>query len=510
MRQHTPDPQGPHLALVGGGAAAVALLDRLSRDDTLPHTGAVTVFEPSDRLWRGRAYQHDLDSVLVNIPPHEMSATKGRPGAFQQYLTDHRLPYGGGDWSERGHFPPRHVFGSYLESTAEAAVAALGRRGWTVHLVRTAVARARELPDAVELTDTDGTPRRFDHVVCAVGPGTPADHYRLAGEPGFVADPYPLRETTARIPRTASVTVIGTGLAAVDAVVSLARQGHTGDIAMASRNGCLPAVRQRPVHPRIQHFTPAALDRLAREHGGTFGLDALLTLLARELDAHGAGHATVLDELLTADTEPPLDRLRRQYAQRDAADTGMRVMQEAVPLSGPDAWTRLRPEDQAYIREHHYRAIMSLCCPMPPENARTLIGLAETGRLRVLAGLDGVKPMDGGGFHVVTRDGSFETSTVINAVAAPAHRVPAGAGALIGALVEGRAAEYHPAGGVTVEPDTSRLRADGRTRGRLYAIGDISGGTLFFTSGMPSVVDRADDIVGAIVQDLRTASPAAA
>ncbi|MGE7383993.1 FAD/NAD(P)-binding protein [Streptomyces sp. NPDC004126] len=505
MTTDTNDRPPTRIGLVGGGAAAVCLLDRLSRTQGRGR-GSVTVFEPSGSLWRGRAYQHDADAVLANIIPAEMSARTGAPDDFLDWLSSSGLPYGQGDYAADGYFPPRHVFGGYLERTAENAVGELSLGGWPVGIVRDAVVAAREAGEEVVLTTRDGRTHTFDYVICAVGAGRPADHYELSGNAGYFGDPYPLRDTVARIPADAGVTVLGTGLAAVDTVVTLAARGHRGPITMASRNGALPAVRQRPVFPEIRHFTPAALHaRAAAGHDGRLGLDDVLELLERELAEHGADPSAVVAELTSLGGESPLERLRRQYDRIDEPDTGMRVMQHAVPESGPDAWTLLRTADQDFIREHHYRAVMSLCCPMPPANARKLLELHESGRLRVLRGLWNVKPLAGTGFHVAADGGEYESDVVVNAVSAPSHRVPAQARPFVDSLVEDGIGEYHPYGGLHIEPSTSRAVGDGgRAHRRMHAIGDMGAGTLFFTSGMPSVLERADDIVRAVVQDITT------
>ncbi|MDX2390416.1 MULTISPECIES: FAD/NAD(P)-binding protein [unclassified Streptomyces] len=499
---NTSDRPPTRIGLVGGGAAAVCLLDRLSRTPGRG-LGPITVFEPSRNLWRGRAYQHDADSVLANIIPAEMSARTGAPDDFRRWLDASGLPHGEGDYAAEGYFPPRHVFGDYLERTAENAIGELSLGGRPVRIVRDTVVAAREAADEVVLTSGDGRTHTFDYVICAVGAGRPADHYELAGSRGYFGDPYPLSTTVAGIPRGADVTVLGTGLAAVDAVVTLQAHGHRGRVTMASRNGALPAVRQRPVHPEIAHFTPAALHAAAaRGDDGRIGLGDVLDLLVRELAEHGSDPSVVLAELFSLGVEAPLDRLSRQYDCIDAADTGMRVMQHVVPESGPDAWTLLRPEDQEFIRETHYRAVMSLCCPMPPANARKLLELREAGRLRVLRGLWNVKALSDSGFHVGAEGDDYRTDVVINAVSAPSHRVPAQARPFVDSLVEDGIGEYHPHGGLHIEPSTSRAVGAGRAHRRMHAIGDMGAGTLFFTSGMPSVLERADDIVRAVVEDI--------
>lgn len=486
------------IGIVGGGASTVCLLDRLARlGGSGP--GSVTVFDPSRNLWRGRAYQDDVDSVLTNIAPSAMSVRAGDGDHFVRWLAQAGLPHGTGDFTDDGYFPPRHVFGSYLEAVAEEAMAVLERAGRLVRVDRDTVVSAREHGEDIAVTTEDGTVEYVDHLVSAVGVGLPADHYTLAGRPGFHGDPYPLSRTLDGIPEAADVTVLGTGLAAIDVVVSLAAGGHRGPISLVSRNGALPPVRQRPRPLELAHFTPANLHRLAaRSSDGRIGLTGLLEVLAKELAEQGADPTSVLAELSAVTDESPMGRLRRQYDAIDAWDMGLRTVQRAIPATGPDAWTLLRPEDQEYIRHNHHRAIMNLCCPLPPENARTLLHLHDEGQLRVRSGVRDVTPREAGGFHVALADTGYETDVVVNAVSVPSHRIPPAARPFVESLVDDGRAAYHPAGGLDVEPASSRLTRTGRVHPRMYAIGDLAAGTLFFTSGMPSVVDRADDITRVI------------
>jgi hypothetical protein len=52
-----------------------------------------------------------------------------------------------------------------------------------------------------------------------------------------------------------------------------------------------------------------------------------------------------------------------------------------------------------------------------------------------------------------------------------------------------------------VDRATSRLIARGTADPRLYALGDLASGSLFFTFGLPSLVDRAIDIVAAVLDN---------
>ncbi|HSA51528.1 MAG TPA: FAD/NAD(P)-binding protein, partial [Yinghuangia sp.] len=69
------------IVIVGGGAAAVSLLDALAGWESKAvgrGGGTVTVFAASEaHLWRGRPYGPDLNAVLVNAPPALMSVRGG-------------------------------------------------------------------------------------------------------------------------------------------------------------------------------------------------------------------------------------------------------------------------------------------------------------------------------------------------------------------------------------------------------------------------------------------------
>ncbi|WP_218826835.1 FAD/NAD(P)-binding protein [Actinomadura meyerae] len=105
------------IAIIGAGAAAVALLDALDPSDVR----TVTVLDPSDAPWRGRPYRPDLDSVLVNAPPPIMSIRAGDPHHYARWLDGRPASY----LDERlgSPIPPRAAYGRYLADTAEAALA---------------------------------------------------------------------------------------------------------------------------------------------------------------------------------------------------------------------------------------------------------------------------------------------------------------------------------------------------------------------------------------------------
>ncbi|MCP3822721.1 FAD/NAD(P)-binding protein [Streptomyces sp. A3M-1-3] len=490
------------IGVIGGGASAVCLLDTLSRRDAVP--GTVTVFEPSPHLWRGRAYQPDSVTLRVNAPPDDMSVRFGDVHHFENWVearscllgaeTDYADPWSGAP------FVPRAVFGDYLEQTARTALIRLVGCGWRISLVRAAVTAIDRTAQGLELRACDGVSHEADYAVLCVGGGRPADPYQLAGLPGFLPDPYPAVRHLSQIASDEDVAVIGSGLTAADVVLTLAASGHLGRITLLSRRGVLPAVRQRPVGYTLRHFTPARFRAMAARRE-TLRLDDAVAVMQAELADAGARMDDVTREVLAAEDEDPVARMRRHLAAVDDEGLGLRILQRAVPDTGPDVWPLLPEQDKSILIRDHYRTIMSLCCPMPPASAATLLGLVDSGQLDIVRGVERITPVPGRGFLARTPDGPRTAGVVVNAVNAPAHRIPPGATSLITSLVDSGMAGRHPRGGLHVERTTSRLTVQGRPDPLLYALGDLAAGSLFFTFGVPSLVDRAYDIAEAVLAD---------
>lgn len=486
----------------------MCLLDALAQAGGAP--GAVTVFEPSPHLWRGRPFQPDLDTVRVNIAPDGMSIRSGDNRHFERWLAARDLVSGAGtDYVDPMcgvRFVPRALFGEYLDQSAQAALARLRERGWRTKVVRDRVESVT--PGATGMTIQAGPGSRItaDYTVLCVGGGPPADAYVLAGKPGFVLEPYPLARTLAEIDADHEIAVIGSGLTGVDVVLALAGRGHRGRIRLLSRSGVLPVVRQRPVPYTLRHFT-AERFRGAATTGQTVTLDQLVATMRAEFAVAKEDLDTVAAEIAAAVYEDPVHRLRRHLAEVHSPSLALRILQRAVPVAGPDVWPPLPDHEKAYLLRKHHRTVMSLCCPMPPAAAATLLSLIDAGRLEIVAGVRHIEASPGGGFAVLTGGGEHRADVVINAVNAPRDKIPAKAAPLVASLVSAGLADRHPHGGLQVDRATSQLVADGTPDPRLYALGALASGSLFFTFGLPSLVDRAYDIVAALQDEAAGATP---
>ncbi|SEF09588.1 Uncharacterized NAD(P)/FAD-binding protein YdhS [Streptomyces sp. 2112.3] len=494
------------IGVVGGGASAVCLLDALAQTHTPP--GGITVFEPSPHLWRGRPYQPDVETVRVNIAPDGMSVRFGDSGHFPRWLADRDAATGSGpdfvDPLNRMRFVPRALYGQYLEDAAQAALAQLRERGWRIDIVREAVSAATPDDGQVALRTRSGRQAVVDYTVLCVGRGQPGDPYALTGTEGFIADPYPLSRTLTDIGPDDTVGVIGSGLTGIDVVLSLAGGGHRGRILLLSRSGVLPLVRQSPLPYTLQHFT-AERFRGAAARGEMLTVDELVGVMRTEFSAAGEDFDSVTEEIAALTEEDPVRRLRRHLAEVHSPRRGLRILQHAVPATGPDIWPLLPEHEKTELLRTHYRSVMSLCCPMPPTAAARVLDLIDAGQLEIVSGIRHIEPSGGGAFtlHTDEEQPAYRADRLVNAVSPSSGSLPLKAENLIASLTAAGLAQRHPRGGVTVDRPTSRLVVDGTADPRLYALGDLASGSLFFTFGLPSIVDRAYDIADAIHADVR-------
>ncbi|SCF01415.1 Uncharacterized NAD(P)/FAD-binding protein YdhS [Micromonospora mirobrigensis] len=474
----------------------------------------VTVFDIGEKLWRGKPYQADLPVLRINVPPEEMSVRADEKNHFRAWLEEQNAltaelsPFF--DPVVQSYFFSREMYGDYLSYSAGSCLTALTAQGWRVDVVRERVERISPAERGLTLVTGDATRVTVDYAVVAVGAGQPPDAYPISGAPGYVANPYPARSSLAGIDPDAAVSILGSGLTAVDMVLALTSQGHRGPIHLTSRSGVLPSVRQRPVQLTLRHCTPEHLRFVAER--GPLKLVDLVGIVRAELIEAGEDTGLVEAEIRAVRAENPVARLRRQLAEVDSPALGLRILQRAVPEAGPDLWPLLSAAERSTVLGTHQPTLMSLCCPMPPVTAATLLDLLESGQVTVIGGLREVTSVPGDGFRLVARGGTYRADHVINAINARARPMAESAEPLFRSLVRAGLAELHPNGGLCVDPRSSRLIAEGRLQQRLFALGDPAAGSLFFTFGVQSLVDRATDIVTALINDVgrSSGSPAAA
>jgi uncharacterized NAD(P)/FAD-binding protein YdhS len=222
---------GPRVAIVGGGASGTLQALHLLRAGA----GHVALIEREREPGRGVAYSTGRPEHLLNVPARRMSALADDPDHFARWFVER-----GGSADS---FAPRMVYGDYL-----TGLLAEGDRLEHIH------GEAVDLEPGRSVRLADGRSIEADSAVLAPGnfkPATPRGIDPAALGETWIGDPWAGNLAEGLEP-TDTILLLGTGLTAVDAVLTLDALGFQGRIVAISRRGLAPrghAEREAGVAP---------------------------------------------------------------------------------------------------------------------------------------------------------------------------------------------------------------------------------------------------------------------
>lgn len=367
------------ILIVGGGLSGTMLAVQLLR---LPGQRSLLVIEPRAELGRGEAYSAVELGHTLNGNAARMSVDPDNADDLTQWLTDY-IAAGGWPESDEQHvpvselFPPRGIFGLYVQQRLAEARAVGALNGSTVEHVRAEVTDLETLSDSVRLSLSDGQRLQGAYAVLATGmfPAARTPQTESSGLNAAALDPWDVAAMRQLDPHS-TVLIIGSGLTMVDAVVSLEQAGHRGPIEVFSRHGLLPHVRRQP---------PAWADFLAEDHRIRTPRQ-----LVRELRRHC--RAAIAQGI---DWQAPLDTVRAHIG---------RLWSQATDVQRRQFVRHVRP----WWESHHHRS--------PPLSAELVARLHGEGRLRIQAGsFKGLEPASEGVSIRIRRRGEADTVVVSGA-----------------------------------------------------------------------------------------------
>lgn len=471
-------PQRADVLVVGGGFSGLLVaVGILERDPQ----ATIAVVERSPRWAPGVAYGGCEPQHLLNVRADRMGAVAESPGDFHEWL-ERKFPGTFG----RNDFVARSLYGEYLNETVSALLAPHRAR---ISLIRDAVLET----DLGAANGSHGGVARLasgarigaDVIVLALG--LPAAHptWQDASRDATPRDPWS-DGAFSGLEQDDAIIVVGTGLTALDVLVSLASRSHRGPITFVSRNGRFPLPHSvaAPTHSN----EASALDAAVLAAGPKQAFRAVRNL-ARRCVAAGRPWQDALDAV-----RPHTTSTWQSWSDRDRS----RFL------------TRIRP----FWEIHRHRA------------PRTVLHLVErglaSGQIRVLCGsiasivtsrttpnrvrrldvsvcLDGTTPSQG--------------TTVIGAdriyhCIGPAMRVHEIPDPLLQSLLSRGVVSSDGAGlGLRADDRGLAIRSDGQTNRALFVLGALRRGDLWESTAVPELRLQtrtvADESVG-IIQAARS------
>lgn len=369
--------QSADILIIGGGLSGTMLAAQLLR---LPGQRKILIIEPRAELGRGEAYSATELGHTLNGNAARMSVDPDNPDDLTQWLTAY-IAVGG--WPESAEqrvpiselFPPRGLFGVYVQQRLAEAREVGAQQGSTVEHVRAEVVDLQTNADSVRLTLSDGQLLHGAFAVLATGmfPAARTPQKQSSGLNAAALDPWDVAAMRQLDPQS-TVLIIGSGLTMVDAVVSLEQAGHRGPIEVFSRHGLLPHVRRQP---------PVWVDFLAEDHSIRSPRQLLREVRrhCREAIAQGI------------DWQAPLDTVRAHIG---------RLWSQATDVQRRQFVRHVRP----WWESHHHRS--------PPLSAQLVERLQGEGRLRIqAASFKGLETCIEDGVSIrIRRRGEAETGVV--------------------------------------------------------------------------------------------------
>ena len=232
------------VAIVGGGAAGTLQALHLAKAGI----GPVTLIERARAPGRGVAYSTQRPEHLLNVPARRMSAFADDPEHFTRWFAARA----GGTAED---YAPRMLYGDYLAGLlAEAGIEAV--KGEAVDIGEGRVLLA------------NGGAIEADAIILAPGnfkPATPRGIDPAALGPLWVDDPW-AEGIADGLGRGDVVMLLGTGLTAVDAALTLEAAGFAGRIVALSRRGLAPRAHgaREPLCAPCEDLPPSCVAMLRR------------------------------------------------------------------------------------------------------------------------------------------------------------------------------------------------------------------------------------------------------
>jgi uncharacterized NAD(P)/FAD-binding protein YdhS len=225
------------IVILGGGFAGAATAIKLV-EAGYP-AAQVTIVEPRAELGRGIAYgTPDLDH-LVNGPARMFSLYPGDPGHLSRWLANHpdrRGWTGPADGNFDASFPPRYLYGDYVQSE-------LARTG-----VRHVIDRAVDVVPEGEVMLASGRRLPASRIVLATGLVRNESGFAISGpvrtQGRYIGDPWAANAYDAVEGPDGDVAIIGSSLTMLDIVISLEKRGFRGRYCTFSRRGLIAHCRR--------------------------------------------------------------------------------------------------------------------------------------------------------------------------------------------------------------------------------------------------------------------------
>jgi uncharacterized NAD(P)/FAD-binding protein YdhS len=443
------------VAIVGGGFSGLMTAVNLARLSKRPLS--LTLINRGRPMGRGIAYSTARPEHLLNVAARNMSAFRDEPDHFLRWLRTRsefeNLP----EIELRERFVSRMIYGDYLRSMMHHHLQSPGgMTPVTTQLLEGEVLDIQAGERSVRVMLGGSSVLEVERVVLATGNEAPAwlpGSECVEQHPAWMADPW--QPLAPRLPaRGESIVVLGTGLSAVDIIISLRAFGWMGSIHAVSRHGWFPHAHFRGIE--YPDFPPEGLDLVE------LGLAKLVDLVKQ--------HCGLLHEM-NANPAIVVDKLR-PHTQR--------------------IWAHFSKEERLLFSRKYAARWNVFRHRIAPEIHAQITASELTGQLRIhTAGIERLEAL-GNRVGVCLDNGeNLAADLVVNATGPFAKFSDSQSILLQNLLRRGLVMPDDTDMGLRVDPDHTVITANGERSRYLLALGPLLRGTLWETIAVPELRSQA-------------------
>ena len=294
--------------------------------------------------------------------------------------------------------------------------------------------------------------------------------------------PYTSQLDLSPVKQTDEVTVLGSNLTAVDAILDLHERGSKV-ITCISKSGLLPSVQPLEIKPVRSQFTED-IQRFvfsSREVRAQEFVSRINTALGRyysgperinETTTQATGHVT-FDQFR--------DGVRRARMENDHICTYLSAIHNDVC----SAWKKMSEPERHIFMDHYNSSWMKLRHAMPLKNAQRLIELTDNDHLRSFASGNTLEILTRpSGISIRAGNMTMQFSYALNCTG-PSYDV--NTSDLYRRLLKRGLVEKNPYGGIRCDPQTLRALAKGNAHRNIYVVGAPAKGDTFYTTAIEAI-----------------------
>ena len=453
------------IAIIGGGAAGAAVFGELLRRNQ-PCTIHWIVNQRS--LGRGVAYSTLDERHLLNVRAAGMGLFFDHSDDFLRHASGELGSANGSD------FLPRRLFGDFVQAQIAALIQSARQQGQSFNVHNVAAVGISAAPhNGYDIALADGRVIEASNVVLALGALPPRPLRSVSGE-ALASDRYKLdpwaHDKHQEAPRR--VVVIGTGLTAVDTLLSASARWPAAELVAVSRHGLLPFV-----HPE-QPMAPFPFqDELNESLLDSDGVPSMMRRVREAIAAHGGDWRTIVD--------------------------GMRPINARL-------WQKLSNRQRRQFLRHARWVWEASRHRLAPASAQAIEQLRDEGRLQVQASrvlrVEGASPL-----RITLRSrvsqlvSTLESDLVIQATGLDTALAYTEHEFLCSLLDHGLAVADPLQMGVVAQADGQLINGSGQLQRGLFAIGSLLRGSLWECTAMPEIRKAAHRMARDLSEDLASA-----